>query len=108
MQQATHRPHRPAHHAPNCRSGAADWYHALPPITRSLLTCYVVTGLSFYLGIMPLQYFYHDWGRIFKRVPEVRAGVNGCGWVVVRVGEGGQLFGGMLDAMQAPGPADQD
>lgn len=74
MPRATHRSCRQGFTplaASLLRSGAADWYHALPPITRSLLTCYVVTGLAFYLGVMPLQYFYHDWGRIFKRLPEV-------------------------------------
>lgn len=51
--------------------GAADWYTALPPITRGLLTCYLVTGLAAFMGVMPLQYVYHSWQLCFKRVPEV-------------------------------------
>jgi hypothetical protein len=57
-----------------CCSGAADWYTSLPPITRGLLTCFVATGLAFYIGALPLKYMYHSWGLVFKLpVPEVRA-----------------------------------
>lgn len=57
---------------PGCR-GAADWYWALPPITRSLLTCYLVTGLAAFVGVLPLQHLYHSWGLVFKLwVPQVR------------------------------------
>ena len=56
-----------------CR-GAADWYTALPPITRALLTCYLATGLTAYLGVLPLKYLYHDWRLCFKKLPEVRRG----------------------------------
>jgi Derlin-2/3 len=50
---------------------AADWYWALPPITRGLLTVYLVTGLSAYMGVLPLRQMYHDWSLTFKMVPEV-------------------------------------
>lgn len=53
-------------------SGALDWYHALPPITRALLTAYLATGLAAWAGVLPLKYLYHDWRLEFKRVPEVR------------------------------------
>lgn len=55
-----------------CCSGAMDWYHALPPITRALLTVYLATGLAAWAGVLPLQFLYHDWRLEFKRVPEVR------------------------------------
>lgn len=56
------------------RSGAAAWYHELPPLTKGLLTVYLVTGLGAWARVMPLKYIYHDWGLVFKRVPEVRGG----------------------------------
>ena len=60
-----------------CCSGAADWYWALPPITRALLTCWLATGLAAYLGALPIMYLYHDWNLYafswkLKRVPQVR------------------------------------
>ncbi|PSC71343.1 Derlin-1 [Micractinium conductrix] len=51
--------------------GAAAWYHELPPLTKGLLTVYLVTGLGAWARVMPLKYIYHDWGLVFKRVPEV-------------------------------------
>ena len=57
-------------HCGVCR-GAADWYHALPPITKGLLTCYLVTGLSLYAGILPIMHMYHDYKFYFKKFPEV-------------------------------------
>lgn len=51
--------------------GAMDWYHALPPITRALLTVYLATGLAAWAGVLPLQFLYHDWRLEFKRVPEL-------------------------------------
>lgn len=51
--------------------GAADWYHALPPITKALLTVYLTSGLAAWAGILPLKHLYSDWHLIFKRVPEV-------------------------------------
>ena len=56
------------------RSNAADWYWALPPITRGLLTVYLVTGLSAYMGVLPLKQMFHNWSLTFKMVPEVRQG----------------------------------
>lgn len=65
-------------HSPPCLScsGAADWYWALPPITRGLLTCYLVTGLTAYIGLLPLKHLYHDWRLCFKLLPQV--GSCGC------------------------------
>lgn len=53
------------------RRGAADWYWELPPMTRGLLTVYLVTGLSAFLGVLPLKWLYHDWHLTFKILPEV-------------------------------------
>lgn len=50
---------------------AADWYWALPPLTRGLLTVYLVTGLSAYMGILPLKQMFHNWSLTFKLLPEV-------------------------------------
>ncbi|KAL4420836.1 hypothetical protein ABPG75_010492 [Micractinium tetrahymenae] len=48
-----------------------DWYHALPPITRAVLTVYLATGLAAWAGVLPLKYLSHDWRLEFKRVPEL-------------------------------------
>ena len=65
---------------PPARRGAADWYWALPPITRGLLTLYIATGLAAYLGVLPLMQLYHAWGLELKLwVPQVRAaGLLAC------------------------------
>lgn len=66
--------YRLARSRPPFPSNAADWYWALPPITRGLLTVYLVTGLAAYIGILPLMKLYHNWSLTFKMVPEVRQG----------------------------------
>ena len=70
---AAHRFHQHrAPPAPPPRSNAADWYWALPPITRGLITVYLVTGLAAYMGILPLKQMFHNWSLTFKLFPEVR------------------------------------
>lgn len=65
---------------PTFRSGAADWYWALPPMTRGLLTCYLVTGLAAFMGVLPLKHLYMDWRLVFRirALPQV-LWTAGCG-----------------------------
>lgn len=52
-----------AHWLSRCRTIGA-WYLGIPPITRALLTTYLITGLGFMIGVVPLKYMYLDWGLV--------------------------------------------
>ena len=73
--------------------GPLDFFWELPPVTRLLMTTYLITGFGVLFGLVPLKYFYHDWGLIWRWPPQVPAEpVAGCTALRCCCGGGG---GGM-------------
>eukprot|EP00887_Chlorella_sp_A99_P000263 scaffold13.g263.t1 len=83
------RAHRPVTDAP-WRRGPLDFYWDLPPITRLLLTTYLVTGFGTFVGIFPLQYVYHEWRLIWRFPPQLWRLVTNWSYI----GGPRQAFGG--------------
>lgn len=45
-----------------CRS-LSQWYYSLPPITRTLLATFLITGLGLFLGVLPVRHLIHVWDK---------------------------------------------
>lgn len=64
----SHPPTQPRNHAltfsllaQSTRSGVSDFYQGLPVVSRTLLTCYLITGLTWFLNVLPVHLMYHAW-----------------------------------------------
>ncbi|KAL6769681.1 DER1 [Auxenochlorella protothecoides x Auxenochlorella symbiontica] len=51
--------------------GPAAFYWGLPPMTRLLLTCFLVTGLGALVGVLPYTHMYLDWHYLLRVPPQV-------------------------------------
>ena len=76
-------------HPPHARArrGPLDFYWALPPLTRTLLTTFVATCLGAWAGVLPAMHMYLAWGKLWALPPQVQlqrrrgwVGGMGAGW----------------------------
>lgn len=60
---------RDSHPTSRFGRGPLDFYWALPPITRTLLTAFLITGIGSLISMDPLRQMYLQWGLVLGRFP---------------------------------------
>ncbi len=55
------RPPRTYNDIHNTGNGVSDFFQGLPVVCRTLLVTYLVTGLLWFVRVLPVQHMYHEW-----------------------------------------------